>query len=275
MDSPLKALSILKKIDKTVNETNNKKLQGYYKWAIATTYRLVGNINNGIKIATLALSSIYKKIMNKGEILNDMGYIYTALGGLYRVAGNYNKSLEMYENALQFFEKYFPQDYYGIGYSYCGIGNAYRKLEEYTIGIHFLKRALHYYSKINEELAAGYTCWSLGSCYLILGNNNEALFWNNKSKEIFQKTNDKRGILYTALTSIQLNPASNNNANTLTSFISYAKKTHHRIEEAYLKVLKFKLEKSPTGLKKVELSLSKMGIKNLNWLYEDIPINFP
>ena len=164
----------------------------YFSWCLGGLRRITGDLKGSH--ANFLLSLKFYKLL-KDE--SGTAYALAGLGGILRMLGNFKESFVSYKRASVIFKK--QGDRFGFAYCNCGMGSASRMLFRAAVSEKYYKIALKTYRRIEDEVNISFVLWGYANTLMLSGRLLEAAHLLNKSKTLFLRHKDKRGLVYSKL----------------------------------------------------------------------------
>lgn len=186
-----KALKLLKEIEVYTKAVNNTELLSDTYFFLAIIHRKIGKFEEAIEYYNNVLP-LYKK--NKS--FDRLPKLYGNLGIIYREINNNERALNSYLKALEYTKEYDDNLKCGLN---SMIGTVYIDMGEFEKGIDYLKRGLSICERINSTIRLAENYLSTAKYYknrpfeIKKLDYDSALYYNNKSLEIYKKVDNKSG----------------------------------------------------------------------------------
>ncbi|MCO6493674.1 MAG: sensor histidine kinase, partial [Phaeodactylibacter sp.] len=239
----LKALDIRQKLPEigpTVSMYNNlgklfltageySKALEYYQFGLSLADETVKNgddlkILNGIATCYLYLGEYQKALeynnrdIELREKRGDRQGIANALltaGTAHRRLNNFSSAEAKYKEGLSIFESL--ENPTGIAQVYINLGDLYHAKNEFRKELNSYQKALNLKEVLSEDgLALLYR--NIGACYKELEKPDSALFYYNKSRELYQSAENALGLAYIEFSFGSLNSDGNHHQKALKHF---------------------------------------------------------
>lgn len=180
-------------------EFYNKAVESYLKtgddyWA-AGSYHNIGNIHKMQGNLTAALEH-YLKAMKINERTGKTDWLsanIACLGNLYNQQNDVDKALEYYLKALKIDRE--MEDWDGIVIGLGNISGVYTKKDDWEKAEECLREAVSIAAKVQYVNGLGSSYSSLGTLFINLGIEDSAIYYYEKALEIYQRTDDKMGLV--------------------------------------------------------------------------------
>ena len=160
-------------------QSDSEKVKLLIEWSFYET-----NIKTGIQKANEAIILSRKINYKRGE-----ASAMVQLAAQYRAAGNFEMALQLASKSIQLKEEL--GDINGLPSSYNMLGIIYKEIGDGNKAINYFKKAISFLPE-NETKSNLYKkaviFGSLGRSYTIIGNNDSALFYYQRSYENFEKS---------------------------------------------------------------------------------------
>lgn len=169
----------LKVLNQLLSKIEKGKKTGYTNRRV---YFLIGNIHRYLGKYQLAVEK-YEKALKLSVEENDLkleASVLNSLGGLYYEIGEYQQGLNYCDDALNIYQKYFPDKESDICLLLANIGNIYLVLENFQEAINFLTKANDLNEVVKNEYYNSLIYSGLGFANFKLENYDVA---NNHFKE--------------------------------------------------------------------------------------------
>lgn len=191
------ALGIFADCLKAYRKLDDRAGIAFTLWARSGALRLKGDLKEAIAGFKEA-RAMFSRMRDRSGV----GYCLTGLGGASRVLGRHKDSRKYYAEANRRFMEL--RDTFGVAYSYCGIANSMRMMGDFKGSLAFFKKAKVNYRKIGDKVSYAYTLWGEGTALQVLGRDEEALKDFKEAAALFKETKDRRGLIYCALSTGEL-----------------------------------------------------------------------
>jgi tetratricopeptide (TPR) repeat protein len=238
------AITMLRKLLKEYSTARDAHGRAFCLWALGGALRVSGDIKDALETFRKS-KQMFQRLGDKAGI----AYCLTGLGGASRVAGRIANSKKYYKEANKILIK--VGDDFGTAYSYCGLGNVLRMQGGFKESLAYFNKAALGYKKIGDIVSYAYTLWARGTARHILGKKALARRDFTEAELLFKKTNDKRGLVYCALSFAELKAGEGEIKKALrmsTLAKNKANSYGYKIEAGYAKQVLWAIKKDPAKL---------------------------
>ncbi len=150
-----------------------KKLNNYESQAICYNYIGVIFLHQSDYFNAQIQFLESKKIAEKNNIDNQIGYALNNLGHVRIFKGEYKEAFDLIEQSVYYHEK--ANDKNGVAYSYIRLSEAFLKIKQYDSSQHYALKAVNLRKELGNKTNINKALMTLGDAKIGLGKYREAL----------------------------------------------------------------------------------------------------